>query len=305
MKILDELTQNQLITDICINDQTAVYIDEGQGLKKYHPQHSYTQQELKSWVLKELSLANKSWDAKYPFIDLLLPIGFRLHAVFPPICRKGILVSLRRMPWSMAKPPTEHWKSQNGYEFIKDKILNKETVIISGATGAGKTTLLHALIDEIPETQRIIALEDTPELHPEHRQFLSLNSREKNPEGFGEISLREILKQSLRMRPDRIILGECRGAEVLELLQLLNTGHSGSLASIHANSAKDAIKRIELLCRLSSHSELSQKALRELLVSGIQWVIHLKTRDHKREIAEISQICGMEGDTILSRPVLK
>lgn len=177
-----------------------------------------------------------------------------------------------------------------------------ESIIISGATGSGKTTLATDLLSNVPEHERILALEDTPELAPKHSHFLSLISRPPNADGFGEVTLRTLLRQALRMRPDRIILGECRGPEVLDLLQAMNTGHRGLLATLHANSPRDALRRIELLCLLSG-SSLSQKVTRELMTLGIHWIAQVKRSGPTREITELSHVEGNEGETILLRSI--
>jgi pilus assembly protein CpaF len=179
-------------------------------------------------------------------------------------------------------------------------------LVVAGATGSGKTTLLSDLIGEIPAQERILALEDTPELFPPHPHFLSLLSRPPNADGFGEITLRTLLKQTLRMRPDRIVLGECRGDEVLELIQALNTGHRGSLCTLHANTPRDALRRIELLCLLASNGSLPLSAIRELLAHGLQWIAQVRRLETgERKITEVWKVEGKEGDTILLRPVLQ
>ena len=157
----------------------------------------------------------------------------------------------------------------------------------------------------VPDTERIIALEDTPELRPSHPHFLSLLSRGPNADGGGEVSLRHLLRQALRMRPDRIILGECRGAEVLEFLQALNTGHRGAMATLHANSAREALRRLELLCLLFAPSPLPTTTIRELLGLGVRWLVHVKKMSEGRKISELWKIEGREGDTILMRPMLE
>jgi pilus assembly protein CpaF len=178
-------------------------------------------------------------------------------------------------------------------------------VLLCGATGSGKTTLLGDLLAEVPAGERILAIEDTPELNPDHPHFLSLYSRPANADGFGEVTLRALLRQTLRMRPDRIVLGECRGPEVLELLQALNTGHRGAMATLHANSCRDALRRVELLCLLASSGSIPQSAIRELLGSGISWVAHVSREEGQRRIDEICRVEGREGDTLLLRPMVK
>jgi pilus assembly protein CpaF len=176
--------------------------------------------------------------------------------------------------------------------------------VVSGATGSGKTTLANDLLGEVAASERIVALEDTPELAPAHPHFLSLLSRPANADGHGAVGLRDLLRQTLRMRPDRVVLGECRGPEVLELLQALNTGHRGALATLHANSPRDALRRIELLCLLGSGGDLPSRTVRELVACGIEWVAQVRRVGATREIAELWRLEGREGDTILMRQVL-
>lgn len=289
------------ITDICIHEKSSISI-ERQGdhrMVKIPINSPNAEQELKQWILENLSAIGKSWDAKHPFADAILSSGHRLHVVFPPITPM-ITISLRRI----AKQQ-RFWAQQEHFEFLASKVRAGETMIISGATGSGKTTLMNELISQIASHERILILEDTAELLPEHEQCIKLTARPPNADGFGEVSLQAIVKQTLRMRPDRIILGECRGSEVLDLLQILNTGHRGALATLHAHSPRDALRRIELLCLLSTHT-LSLHAIRELLGLGINWLVHVDRTNHgQRHIASISQMAGREGDTLLLRNVLE
>jgi pilus assembly protein CpaF len=295
--------ENPEITDLLLNGVHQAYADQGKGLEPLLEStlDPFTEAALRDWVLATLSEAGKSWDAKYPFVDASLSSGHRLHVTFPPISRKGILISLRRLP------PLSHikrWAHSPLYAWLVQAICRGESVLLSGATGSGKTTLASDLLSELPPQERIIALEDTSELNPNHPHFLSLVSRPPNAEGYGEITLRTLLRQTLRMRPDRIVLGECRGDEVLELLQALNTGHQGALATLHANSPKDALRRIELLCILASQGALPIRAIRELLSAGVQWIAQIKKESHTRTITEVWKIEGREEDTILMRKML-
>ncbi len=300
------------ITDICLNGCESVFIDQGEGLKPLSitPEERFQEEQLRDWVLGELSTMGKTWDARLPFIDGTLNSGHRIHVAFPPLTRQGILVSLRRLSQSRkniepsAPSRRIRWKESPLYQKLTEAILIGDSILISGATGSGKTTLISDLLEEVPTSERIIALEDTPELNPTHPHFLSLVSRPASPDGFGEVTLRTLLRQTLRMRPDRIILGECRGTEVLELLQALNTGHQGALATLHANSPRDALRRIELLCLLASGGSIPLLAIRELLAFGIGWIVQVKREGPVRKIKELWKIEGREGDTILMRQVL-
>lgn len=303
-----ELIEMSGTTDILLNSSDSVYLDQGEGLNKICPPFQFNNDQLKSWVISQLSEQGKSWDAKFPFADFQFKNQHRVHVCFPPIHPLGLLVSIRKIPdfkSSTFTPIQKKWESSNGFSVLKKAVLNKETLIICGATGSGKTTLTQTLLSLIPSEERIISLEDTPELTPNHPHFLRLISKQANSDGFGEVSLMNLLKQCLRMRPDRIILGECRGNEVVELLQLLNTGHQGTLATLHANSARDAIRRLNLLCSIASNGNICLPLINELIASGIQWIAHVKKEKNERIIAEICQVAGKEGDTILLRQVLK
>ena len=299
---LQQILNDPHITDICINGAHSVFIDRGQSLEPWRvdSQVQTTELDLKTWILDQLSAIGKTWDARFPFIDASIPSGHRMHVVFPPLSQTGLLISLRKLP----SRGCIRWNHSPFYNRLKAAIQQGDSILISGATGSGKTTLANDLLGEVSTDERIIALEDTPELAPSHPHFLSLMSRPANADGFGEVTLRSLLKQTLRMRPDRIILGECRGSEVLELLQALNTGHRGALATLHANSPRDALRRIELLCILASEGRLPIRGIRELLSLGIQWIVQTKRVESERIISEVVKLESMEGDTILLRPVV-
>lgn len=291
-------------TDICIDGDHHVFMDRlGKRLQFLLDGVSApraSSDEIKRWVIEQLSRTAKSWDAKSPFVDTTLPEGIRLHAVFSPISRTGTLVSLRKL----STPQAVAWMTDPHFDFLRDRVHAGESMIISGATGSGKTTLAQDLLSFVDPSERIIGLEDTPELSPLHPGFLTLLSRPPNADGFGEITLRQLLKQTLRMRPDRIILGECRGEEVLDLLQILNTGHQGALATIHAKSARDSIRRLEILALLGAKGTVPITVIRDLIAHGVQWLAFVE-RSGARSISEILKVEGKEGDTLLTRTMLK
>jgi pilus assembly protein CpaF len=313
---LSPLLEDPRITDLCLNGARQIFADRGFGLQPIAPTDGplggqWTEDEMRTWVLEQVSAAGKTWDARYPFIDASLPSGHRLHVAFPPLARQGILVSLRRLPRTFgdvdplqrAKARRARWLNSPLYEKLAEVTKVGDSILISGATGSGKTTLASDLLEEVSHDERVLALEDTPELSPAHPHFVSLTSRPPNADGFGEVTLRTLLRQALRMRPDRIILGECRGAEVLDLLQALNTGHRGSLATLHANSPRDALRRTELLCLLAASGSVPLTAIRELLAVGVQWLAQVKRIGADRKITELWRVDGREGDTLLLRPV--
>ena len=305
---LSKLMESPEITDIFLNGPEKVFADCGEGPQPVHIPEFWSEKEMRAWILNLLSQTGQSWDAKNPFISTALPSGHRIHVAFPPCAQTGTLVSIRKLP--DGKSPIQgktRWQHSNAYPFLREIIQKGESLILSGSTGSGKTTLAQDLLGEVPHHERIIALEDTSELSPHHPHFLSLLSRPPNADGYGEVTLRELLKQTLRMKPDRIIIGECRGGEILELLQALNTGHKGALATLHANSPRDALRRIELLCLLNSHGSIPVTIIRELLAFGIQWIAQVRKSgtQNQRIISELWRLESLEGDTILMRPVIQ
>jgi pilus assembly protein CpaF len=311
--LLEGPLRNPRVTDICLNGCSGVFIDEGDGMRRisYPDKQPITEEAVREWVLEQMSLVGKTWDAKLPFVDASLPSGHRLHVAFPPLAQQGILVSLRKIPTASDDSRNadttakRRWQESPFFSSLWESVQAGDSILISGATGSGKTTLANDLLAAVPGHERIIALEDTRELAPGHPHFLTLVSRPPNSDGYGEVTLRALLRQTLRMRPDRIILGECRGAEVLELLQALNTGHRGSMATLHANSPREALRRIELLCLLAAAGSVPIGCIRELLSMGVQWIAQVKRQPEGRKIQELWKIEGREGDTILMRQMLE
>jgi pilus assembly protein CpaF len=307
------LLQDRSVTDICLNGHQHCFSDRGGGLEPAGPDASFASEELlRQWILQQLALAGKTWDAKHPFVDAVFASGHRAHVAFGLSPREPTLVSLRKLPErpgtlelsreAAAAEAQLRWGESPLFAPLREAARGGEAILISGATGSGKTTLMNDLLAEVGPSERIIALEDTAELAPRHPHFLSLQSRPANSDGWGEVSLRTLLRQTLRMRPDRIVLGECRGPEVLELLQALNTGHAGAVATLHANSPREAIRRVELLCLLAGGPQITLGAIRELLALGIRWVAQTRKSAGKRRIEELWRVEGKEGETLLMRP---
>ena len=307
--ILAELLESSKIMDLCFNRHDEIYFDRGNGFERLPLTQLIfsSENEYRNFVLEEISNSGKVWDAKLPFLDTVFFGTHRAHIAFPPLSQHGISLSLRKLP--RRSKITSHqaqlgaakrWaESCVGFALLVEAIEKKETIIFAGATGSGKTTLLNDLVSFIPAEERIITLEDTAELCPQHEHWLSLLSRTANADGFGEVKLRDLVKQTLRMKPDRILVGECRGDEVIDLLQALNTGHRGTLSTVHANSAKDAIKRLELLAMIAARGTIPSTLMKELIANGIQKIVFLK----ERKIETILQLEGLERDLIFSRMV--
>ncbi len=307
--ILAELLSSPRITDLCFNRYDEIYFDQGRGFERLPLSQFifHNETEYRNFVLEEISQSGKVWDAKLPFLDTVFFGTHRAHIAFPPLSQHGISLSLRKLPQRSKLTHSEaqlqaarRWNDSSvGFAMLVGAIEKKETIIFSGATGSGKTTLLNDLVSFIPSHERIITLEDTAELCPQHEHWLSLLSRTANADGFGAVGLRDLVKQTLRMKPDRILVGECRGDEVIDLLQALNTGHRGTLSTLHANSAKEAIKRLELLAMIAARGTIPATLMKELIANGIQKIVFMENR----RIETIIQIEGFERDLIFSRAV--
>lgn len=307
--ILAGLLSSPRITDLCFNKYDEIYYDQGHGFERLPLTQLifHTENDYRNFVLEEISNSGKVWDAKLPFLDTVFFGTHRAHIAFPPLSQHGISLSLRKLPTrSKVSLPeaqlnaVQRWNGSSlGFAILVEAIEKKETIIFAGATGSGKTTLLNDLACFIPHQERMITLEDTAELCPQHEHWLSLLSRTSNADGIGEVKLRDLVKQTLRMKPDRILVGECRGDEVIDLLQALNTGHRGTLSTIHANSAKDALKRLELLALIAARGTIPATLIKELMVNGIQKIVFL----HQRKIESILQIEGLERDLIFTRVI--
>ncbi len=300
------------VTDLCMNGPHQFMIDRGVGLEPVLSEPLFrSEEEYRQFILEHLSQSGKTWDAKLPFVDTVFFKSHRAHIAFPPVAQNGIYLSLRRLPTpnkdtlEMAQKKAEsRWlPSAQAFEILKSCVQNHETLLFAGATGSGKTTLFSDLLCFASPRERLVALEDTAEIRTEHPHLIGLLSRMPNADGYGAVTLRDLVKQTLRMRPDRILIGECRGDEVLDLLLALNTGHRGTLATIHANSATDALKRLELLALIASKGQIQSPLIRNLIATGIQKIVFLKRIGSQRKIEEIISIAGHERDVIYTRPV--
>jgi pilus assembly protein CpaF len=307
------LLEDPSVTDICLTGHHHLSFDRGNGMEHSPNAAPFPgEPEYRQFILEQLSLSGRTWDAKLPFVDTVFFRTHRAHLVFPPIAQSGICLSLRRLPtcdamtWDeQVKMAELRWQeSGDAFRILKESIHRHETLILAGATGSGKTTLFNDLLLFSGVSERIIALEDTAEIRPQHPGFLGLLSRPPNPDGFGAVRLRDLVRQTLRMRPDRILIGECRGDEVLDLLLALNTGHRGTVTTLHSNSASDAIRRLELLALIASKGEIPPSLIRNLIVRGVQKIAHLVRDRGGRRISEIISLEGVEQDTVVWRRLL-
>jgi len=234
-------------------------------------------------------------------VDARLPDGSRVNAVLPPVSLTGPLLTIRKFSkarWDLNDLIGMGTVTEQAMDFLERCVRAELNILISGGTGSGKTTLLNAMSTAIPNKDRIVTIEDSAELRLNQRHVLRLESRPKNIEGKGEVPIRSLVRNSLRMRPDRIIVGEVRGAEALDMLQAMNTGHDGSLCTVHSNSPRDALSRVETMVLMAGY-ELPVKAIRQQVASALDLIVHLeRMNDGARKVVAITEVQGMESDVI-------
>ena len=292
------------VTEILVNGFETIFV-EREGKMECSGVSFLGDDWLRLWVKRILSEQGRRIDQASPFADATLADGSRVHIAFPPIAKKGVCVSIRKSSpggWTLEKLAQNGNYSPRHLTFLREALRQRRNIFISGGTGSGKTSLLAALLSECSPAERIIALEDIAELKPNHPHFLSLESRSANQEGRGEIPIHRLLREALRMRPDRLVIGECRGVEALDVLMALNTGHSGSMGTIHANSPRDALRRLETLALLKSEN-LSETALRNLILGAVNVVVQLSRENGRREICSLVEVKGFDAGNLLLKEI--
>lgn len=277
--VLEPLLRLPGVTDVLVNGPHAVHLDRGEGLEPADVGFA-DEAEVRRLAQRLAALAGRRLDDASPWVDARLPDGTRLHAVLAPIAQPGTLVSLRvpsRRSLSLDDLVAAGSLTDGGAEVLRGIVASRAAFMVSGGTGSGKTTLLSALLAEVPAQERLVVVEDAAELRPRHPHVVALEARPANVEGRGAVELRDLVRQALRMRPDRLVVGEVRGAEVVDLLAALNTGHDGGCGTVHANSATDVPARFEALALTAG---LPREALHAQLVAGLDLVVHVR-RDHR------------------------
>ncbi|MGI6655711.1 MAG: CpaF family protein [Desulfobulbus sp.] len=303
---IEPLVQDETVQDILVNGYSQVYIERNGMLEKTSIQFR-DNDHLMQIVDRIVAGVGRRVDEASPMVDARLADGSRVNAIIPPLALDGPTLSIRkfgRIPVSRDDLLTSKACTPEMDQFLRAAVRSKLNILISGGTGAGKTTLLNILSGYIPEAERIITIEDSAELRLNQPHVVKLESRPPNIEGRGEITLTDLVKNSLRMRPDRIIVGEARGAEVMDMLQAMNTGHPGSMSTIHANTPKDALSRMEVMAGMGT-ALFSERALRGLIASAIHLIVQLaRLPDGSRRIVSISELRGMEDDRIRIAPLV-
>lgn len=290
-----------LVTDLFINGSRGLFVDRGRGSEK-DESWSATEREVRDLAVALMAAGDRHIDDAHPCVDVRLEGGVRVHAVLSPIAVDGTTISIRvaRVGGQSLREleAVGMFTTAQGV-WLREAVRRRANFLISGAGGSGKTTLLSALLSDADAAERIVTIEDVAELNVIHPHRVALESRQATAEGAGEVSLAQLIRESLRMRPDRLVVGECRGAEVRELLSALNTGHDGGAGTIHANSLSDVATRLEALGALAS---LDAAALARQVVSAMDFVVHLtRTADGQRRIEAIGEFAMQDGQLVVRR----
>src|SRR5215216_841988 len=302
---LEPLLADPTISDILVNSYANIYI-ERRGKLERTPISFKDDEHLMRVIERIVSRVGRRIDEASPMVDARLPDGSRVNAIIPPLAIDGPTLSIRRFGTDPLKMPA----------LIENGALTKEiailfemcvrarlNIVISGGTGAGKTTLLNAMSAFIPAAERIVTIEDSAELQMQQPHVVRLETRPPNIEGRGEVTQRDLVRNALRMRPDRIVIGEVRGGEAIDMLQAMNTGHDGSLTTIHANTPRDALSRLETMIQMTG-MRLSDRAMRQQVASALDLVVQVaRLSDGSRRVTSISEITGMEGETITMQEI--
>ncbi|OZU90661.1 pilus assembly protein [Virgibacillus indicus] len=303
--VLQPLIDDKTITEIMINNHKEVFIEKNGVTSQVNIQFE-SEQKLEDIIQAIVSRVDRVVNESSPIVDARLQDGSRVNVVLPPIALKGPVMTIRKFPDKplMIEDLIKFDSlTQDAADFLHKLVVSKYNIFIGGGTGSGKTTFLNVLSNFIPMDERIITIEDSAELQIKSvPNLVSLETRNANTEGKGEISIRDLIRSSLRMRPDRIIVGEVRGAEALDMLQAMNTGHDGSLSTGHANSTKDMLSRLETM--VLNGANLPVEVIRKQISSAIDIMIHLmRLRDNSRKVVAISEIIGVEGGEVILNPL--
>ena len=298
---LEPLLKDEEITEIMVNGPNDVYVEKF-GKIEYTSVKFDGDAHLRRIIERIVAPLGRRVDEASPMVDARLPSGFRVNVTIPPLSLVGPILTIRKFavkPFTAQDLIKIRSLSDNLVTFLKACVEARINIVISGGTGTGKTTLLNVISSFIPDNERIITIEDIAELQLNQRHLVRLEKRPPNVEGRGEITIRQLVINALRMRPDRIIVGECRGGEALDMLQAMNTGHDGSMTTVHSNGPRDALRRIEVMTIMAG-MDLPLKAIREQVASSIELIIHLeRMKDGTRKVVQVSEVQGLEGDTIV------
>ncbi len=315
-QVLDELTgygpiqvllDDPDISEVMVNGPRMIYV-ERKGKVTLADTRFEDNDHVMRVIERIIAPLGRRVDPDHPTVDARLPDGSRVNAVIPPVALDGPTITIRK--FSKEKLTVEQLvkfgsMTDTMAEFLRACVVARLNIIISGGTGSGKTTLLNIMSSFIPHDERIVTIEDAAELQLQQEHVVRLETKPPNPDGGGGCSIRDLVRNSLRMRPERIVVGECRGGEALDMLQAMNTGHDGSLTTLHANTPRDAISRLETMC-LMAGLDLPVKVVREQVASAVDLIVQqTRLRDGSRKVTQITELAGMEGDTVVLTDIFK
>ena len=302
---IDRLLKDDDVTEVMVNGPDAVYVERAGRIE--HADASFVDDtHLRRIIDKIVGQVGRRIDESTPMVDARLPDGSRVNAVVHPLAIGGPFLTIRKFardPFQIDDLIRFGTLNAHAARFLQACVLGRLNVIVSGGTGTGKTTTLNVLSSFIPDDERIVTVEDAKELQLHQAHVLPMEARPPNIEGRGQVTIRDLVKNSLRMRPDRIVVGECRSGEALDMLQAMNTGHDGSITTVHSNSPRDTLARIETMTLMAGF-DLPVRAIREQMASALDLIVHLtRLRDGTRRITHVTEVQGMEGDVITLQDV--
>jgi len=297
---IEEFLRDPTITEVMVNGYHDIYIERAGRL--YKTEKRFRDEGHFSRIIQKIvGQVGRRVDESSPYVDARLPDGSRVNVILPPVSVLGAALTIRKFsaePFTTADLIEFQTLTRRASDFLQACVRGRLNIMVSGGTGTGKTTTLNVLSNFIPSTERVVTIEDAAELKLEHEHLVSLEYRPPNIEGKGEVTIRDLVRNALRMRPDRIIVGEIRGGEALDMLQAMNTGHDGSLSTVHANSPRDVLSRVETMV-LMAGMDIPMRAVREQVSRAIHLIVHQsRLPDGSRRITHITEIAGMEGDII-------
>ena len=302
---LEPFLRDDSITELMVNDASTIYIERHGKITRTNARF-VDEQHLLRIIDKIISRIGRRIDESSPYVDARLPDGSRVNAIIPPLAVRGAALTIRKFrrdPFTMADLIKFGTLTHKSGQFMEACVRGKLNVLISGGTGSGKTTTLNVLSSAIPSDERIITVEDAAELQLKQDHVITLESRPANIEGKGQVNIRDLVRNTLRMRPDRIIVGECRGPETVDMLQAMNTGHDGSLTTVHANNPRDALARVETLV-LTAGVDLPLRAIREQISSAFDLIVQVsRLVDGTRRITHVTEVLRMESDIVTLQDV--
>jgi pilus assembly protein CpaF len=295
------------VTEVMVNGTNAIYVERGGRLERTEARY-LSDDHVRRVIERIVAEVGRRIDESSPMVDARLPDGSRVNAIIPPLAVSGPTITIRKFshdPYGVEDLVGFGTFSADMADFLAACVEGRLNVLVTGGTGTGKTTLLNVLSSFIPEDERIVTIEDAVELQLHQDHVVTLESRPPNIEGRGQVTIRDLVRNALRMRPDRIIVGEVRGAESLDMLQAMNTGHEGSLSTVHANSPRDAMSRLETMV-LMAGMDLPLRAIRDQIASAIDVIVHLsRGKDGRRRVVSVAEVHGMEGDVITLQDIYR